>query len=119
MNLEPVARITFAYAGLLIALGVLGYFFTGRQSITALIPSFFGIVVLIAMMVLRSLASPPILKWVMIGLAVIGLLATMGGIPKVVTMLTGGAVARPAAAVSQAIMAVLSFVYGVIVLRIK
>ena len=52
---------------------------------------------------------------VLIALAAIGLLATVGGIPKLASMMGGGEVDRPAAVVSQSIMAVISLVYGVAV----
>ena len=39
-----MAKVTLVFAALLIALGLVGYFGTGAQHVTALIPAWFGLV---------------------------------------------------------------------------
>jgi hypothetical protein len=39
-----LAKVTLVFAALLIALGLVGYFGTGAQHVTALIPAWFGLV---------------------------------------------------------------------------
>ena len=112
---EKTVRITLSYAGLLILMGIIGYLVTGRQSVTALIPAFFGIFVLVLLFSLKGFLGPSRLPLLLIALAVIGFLATMSGIPKVVGLVAGEEIARPAAAVSQSIMAVLSLAYGLLI----
>jgi len=101
-------RITIAYAVLLIVLGLGGYFGSGGSSFTALIPAFFGAVVLI----LGLLALKEPLRKHMLHLAaalgLLGFLGTAGGLAGLFTMVTGGAVERPMATISRSIMALLS-----------
>ena len=49
--------------------------------------------------------------------SLIGFLGTIPGLMKSFTMLFGGEVARPAAAVSQSIMAILSLIYFLLCLK--
>ncbi len=107
--------LTYAYIGILVLLGLIGYFATGSQSVTALIPAFFGVVVFVVFVAVSRLAGPAALKWTLIALAVVGFAATVSGIPKVIQLIGGGEVARPAAVISQAVMAVVSFLYGLMV----
>ena len=113
---QSTSRITLSYVALLILMGVVGYLVTGLQSVTALIPAFFGLVVLVLWLVLRQPLGPAKLPWLLIVLAAIGFLATVSGIPKVISLVAGEETARPAAAISQCIMAILSFAYGLAVL---
>lgn len=43
-----MARLTVAFGVSLVLIGLVSYFATGRQSLTALIPAFFGVPVLLA-----------------------------------------------------------------------
>ena len=96
---------------LLVILGVGGYVVTGSQSVTALIPAFIGLPV----MILGFVGSTE--KWrkhamhVALILALLAFLGSVSGIPKVFILLSGGDVARPAAVISQTIMAILSLIY--------
>ena len=103
--------LTIAFGLILIALGVVGYFATGRQSPTALIPAFAGALFTVLGVVAQK---PGLRKHAMHAaalLGVLGLVGTAGGIPRLITLLAGGAVARPAAAVVQSVMAVLSALF--------
>ena len=101
---------------LLILLGVVSYFATGTNSITALIPAMFGLPVVVLSLTARNE------KWhrhsihSILVLALLGLAGTVSGVIKFVAMLGGTDIPRPSAAVAQTIMAVLCIwylVYGV------
>jgi hypothetical protein len=111
-----LANVTIGIGAALIALGLAGYLvlpgvYGTARSVTALIPAFVGAVLLI----LGGLAREPNRRRTIMHIAVIvgfvGLLGSLPGVPRVIEMLSGGEVARPAAAVAQSIMAVLLAVY--------
>ena len=104
-------QVTIGYGLILILLGAAAYLGTDRVSVTALIPAFFGLPVLIAGVLARK---ESLLKHAMHGaamLGVLGFLGTVTGVPKALSLLFGGTVERPEAATVQAIMAVLSAVF--------
>ncbi|MDX2150740.1 MAG: hypothetical protein SFV54_08390 [Bryobacteraceae bacterium] len=102
---------TIVVGDLLLATGLIGYFATGSESPTALIPAAFGLL----FNVLGALAFKPNLrKHAMHGAAVLALLAVLGtarGLLQLPTLLGGGLVTRPAAVVSQSVTAVVALVY--------
>ena len=104
-------KATFTYAVLLILLGLIGFLATGAASITALIPAFLGIVVLIFAFVGRSDNRRAMAMHIVAALALLGFLGTVTGIFKTITLITGGEVARPSAVISQAVMSLLSIGY--------
>ena len=103
--------LTLSLGVLLIILGLASYFGSGRESITAMIPSFFGLVfVSFAMLA----AVEKIRKHVMhaaVGFAILSLLGTATGIMGLFTVLTGGEVERPLAVYSQSAMFLMCTVY--------
>ena len=100
-------KITIAIAVLMILLGISGYFGTGQASPTALIPSFFGV----AMLILGLLALRDRLRkhaiYAIAAFSFLGFLGTARGLVNYFFMLGGGEVERPAAVPFQAAMAVL------------
>jgi uncharacterized membrane protein len=101
-----MAKSTTGYGVLLIVVGVVAYVATSMASVTALIPSFFGLVfVAIGALGRNERFAKPSLYAALV-LAVLGLFGSLSGIPQVFTLLTGGDVARPAASIARAIMAV-------------
>lgn len=94
-----------------IVMGLYGYFGISSESITALIPTFFGIPLLI----LGWLGlNEKYLKHTMHGAAVLtllGFVGTIGGLIKFFKMLGGAEMERPAAVTVQAIMAVLCLLF--------
>ena len=104
-------KIALWYALILILMGLVGYFGMGRESITALIPTFVGIPVLVAALLARNDSIRKHAMHAAVLLAVLAFAGTVMGIPKAITMLTGGDVARPKAVTVQAIMALLSLVF--------
>ncbi|MBD3403014.1 hypothetical protein GF420_08965 [candidate division GN15 bacterium] len=109
--------VTLWYAIILIVMGLVGYFGMGRESITALIPAFFGVAVLITALLARKENLRKHSMHAAVVLAVLGVAGTASGIPKFFMLISGSEVARANAVVVQFIMAVLSILY--IVLAVK
>lgn len=110
-------RSTLVTGILLIILGVGSYLITGMTSVTALIPSFFGIILTAFGILGKPEQRRKLFMHSAMGLALLGFLGSVSGIGNVITMLGGGDVPRPGASVAQAIMAIIVLVY--LVLGIK
>jgi len=96
-----MAHFTRIFGVTLIFLGIIPYFATGMESVTALIPAFFGIIFLILGIAARK---ESIYKHVMhgaAGLALLGFFGTVMGLIDVFYMLGGESVTRPDAAISR------------------
>jgi hypothetical protein len=109
--------VTIAYGMLLIALGAGFYFGTGQESATALIPAFFGVLVVVCGVLARQ---ERLLKHAMHAAAALGLLAFLGGLPgllRAFALFGGGEVARRNAVLEQAAMALLSLVFVVLCVK--
>jgi len=108
-----VAKVAIGFGVILIILGLGGYFLTGSQSWTAMIPAFFGAV----LAVLGAIALDPAKrKHAMHAAAALGLVGFAGAVPGVIKAfkwLGGAEPARPAAVISQSIMAVLMLAFVV------
>ncbi len=106
-----MTKITIGFGLVLIALGLGSYFGTGQASVTALIPAFFGLpLLLLGLVALKERMR----KRAMHVAALIGLLGfagTVSGLMKLPVLLTGGELARPAAVGVQAGMAIVCFVF--------
>ncbi len=108
---DRMPQVTIVYALLLVLLGAIGYYATGQQSVTALIPAFFGIALLICGLIALK---EHLMRHAMHAAAMLGLLGIFGtakGLLKGISMLTGTEMERPAAVISQSVMAVLSVVF--------
>jgi len=109
-----MAKITVGFGLVLIALGLGGYFGTGRESVTALIPAFLGLpLLLLGLAALKERLR----KNAMHIAAIMGLLGfggTVPGLMKLPALLTGAELERPAAVPVQAAMAVVCFVFVVL-----
>lgn len=110
-------KFTRIFGVSLIFLGVIPYFLTGMESITALIPTAFGLVFLGLGIAARK---ESIYKHVMHGAAVLALLGLGGsfsGLIDIFTLMGGGSLERPNASISQAVMAV--FCIGFLVAAVR
>jgi len=109
--------ITIVTGVLLSTIGLLGYLSSDSRSLTALIPLAFGsLLELCGVLAL----NPAMKKHAMHGASVLALLGALGsarGLPDFVTLLTGGDVARPVAAVVQGAMFVICLVFLVLCIR--
>ena len=113
-----MASTTILFGVLMILLGVVCYFATGRQSMTALIPVIPGVV----WVALGGLAhNERLRKHVMHAAAALSLVGFLGMIRAIVTLIrwqTGGeAPARPAAVASQAILGFLFLTFLILCVR--
>ncbi len=112
-----MAKISITFGIILIILGLISYFGISSESITALIPAFLGIPVLI----LGFLAlNEKYLKHSMHGAAVLMILGfggTVRGLIKFFRMLGGEIFERPSAITIQAIMAVICLIFLVFAIK--
>ncbi len=112
-----MAKTSITFGIILIILGLISYFGISSESVTALIPAFFGIPVLI----LGLLAlNEKYLKHAMHGAAVMMLLGfggTVGGLIKFFRMLGGEVFERPAAITIQSIMAVICLIFLIFAIK--
>lgn len=99
-------QFTILVGGVLTALGAWAYYSSGGASITAAIPAFFGVPFLILGLLARQEKNLKLTMHIAAVLALLGLAGAARGIPGVITMMQGGEVERPTAAVVQTIMAV-------------
>ncbi|HLM75588.1 MAG TPA: hypothetical protein VK459_22900 [Polyangiaceae bacterium] len=103
-----MASGTIGYGAALTALGLGGYFGTGAKSKTALIPAAFGA----AALGLGILAKNDRYRAGALGgaalLSGLGIAGSVKGLTKLPDLLAGGEVERPAAVLSQSIMAAVS-----------
>lgn len=106
-----MANTTIAFGVAFIVLGLAGYFGTGMESLTALIPAAFGVVFCILGAIARD---PGKSRHAMHAAALLGLLAVLGsgrGLSKLVPLLSGELVDRPNAVIAQSVMAVLGLIF--------
>jgi hypothetical protein len=112
-----MAKLTIVYGVMFIVMGLYGYFGISSESITALIPTFFGI----PMLILGWIGlNEKFLKHTIHIAAVLNLLGfagTVSGLFKFFKMLGGTETARPAAVTVQAIMAVLCVVFLILAVK--
>ncbi len=106
-----MANTTIVLGIILIILGLVSFFGTGMQSVTALIPTFFGLLILALGFLARKESARKMAMHIAIVLGLLGLIGTFPGLIKLFPLLTGAEVARPAAVISQTIMALLLIYY--------
>jgi len=112
-----MAKFSIIFGIILIILGLVSYFGISNESVTALIPAFLGIPVL----VLGFLAlNEKYLKHAMHAAAVLMLLGfagTVGGLIKFFRKISGEVFERPYAITIQAIMAVLCLIFLIFAIK--
>lgn len=112
-----MAKLSVTYGVIFILMGLISYFGISSESITALIPAFFGI----PMLILGWLGlNEKYLKHTMHAAAVLmllGFFGTIGGLVKFFKMIGGDQPERPAAVTVQAIMAILCLLFLVFVVK--
>jgi len=111
-----VPSLTLGLGVALIIVGLAGYVLTGAVSLTALIPAAVGLAIAVSGLIARD---PRRRKHAMHAAVVIALLGFLGSVPGLLQLgaLFAGTAARPAAVVSQTIMAVLTLGYIVMAVR--
>ena len=106
-----MAKLTIGLGIVLIALGVGGYFGTGAEHLTALIPAALGLPLLILGFVARKDAMRKHAMHAAAALGVAGFGGTVGGL---FTLLTGGEVDQPVAVAVKATMALLCLAFVIL-----
>jgi hypothetical protein len=106
-----MSNLTIGFGAALTALGQAAYFGTGRSSVTAMIPTFFGLpLVGLGLLARREDARVPALYGAA-GVGLLGLLGTARSLPRAARILSGGQDERPRAVLTQALMALLCAAY--------
>jgi hypothetical protein len=108
--------LTIALGVALAVLGLGGYVMSGAASVTALIPAFFGAVIALAGFIARDEGKRKHAMHAAVVVALLGFLGSVRGLSQIGALMDGTA-ARPAAVVSQSIMAVLTLGYIVMAVR--
>jgi|TARA_B100001250_G_scaffold220430_1_gene189108 hypothetical protein len=81
--MTSITKLSILIGSLLTALGVVLYFSTGKASVTALIPSFIGIPILICGVLAKDEKKRKVVAHIALTLALLGALAGYGrGLPK-------------------------------------
>ncbi len=106
-----MAKITIGLGFVLIALGLGGYFGTGRASVTALIPAFFGLPLLLLGLAALKQQWRKTAMHIAAAMGLLGFAGTVRGLMKLPVLLTGGELERRAAVAVQAAMAIVCFVF--------
>ncbi len=96
-----MTKITIGLGLGLIALGLGGYFGTGRASVTALIPAFFGGPLLLLGLVALKERMRTIAIIIVVVIGLLGFVGTVRGLMKLPVLLTSGQLDRPAAVAVQ------------------
>ena len=97
-------------------LGLAGYFLTGAVSLTALIPAAFGLAIALSGLLARDERKRKHAIHAAVVVALLGFSGSIRGLLQIGGVFDGTA-ARPAAVVSQTIMAVLTLGYIVMAVR--
>ena len=112
-----MARTAMTFGVLLILLGLIAYLGTGQESVTALIPAFFGVPLLLLGWLARTESRRKHALHAAAVLAALGLAGSVRGLPQAWQLMSGDAVARPVAVVVQAVMALLCLIFVVLAVR--
>jgi amino acid permease len=103
-------------AGILLDLvGIVGFFATGQESPTALIPSVFGTILVVCGIL--AMVKPSFRKHAMHVAAAVALLAVLGtvrGVFELPALMSGGEVERPQAVVAQSVTALISAIFVIL-----
>ena len=112
-----MARTAMTFGVLLILLGLIAYLGTGQESVTALIPAFFGVPLLLLGWLARTESRRKHALHAAAVLAALGLAGSVRGLPQAWQLMAGDEVARPVAVVVQAVMALLCLIFVVLAVR--
>lgn len=112
-----MARNTIGFGVALVVLGIIGYVGSGADSITALIPSFFGAVFVALGAVARAVERRALMMHIAAVLALVGVAGSITGLIDLPDLLAGNDLDRPWAVAVQSIMAVVLVAYLVMAVR--
>jgi FtsH-binding integral membrane protein len=111
-------KVTIGFGAALVVLGLIGYFGSGAESVTALIPTFFGIILAVLGVVAQNESRRPHAMHAAAALAVLGLLGSFMGLFQLPALISGDtSVERPWAVAVQSVMAVVLAVFVALCVR--
>lgn len=112
-----MVRLTAVIGGLLVLTGVIGFVVTGAASVTALIPAFVGLLLLLAAFI--GSRSEGARRHAMHAALLISLLGALGSLMNVVKLgeVFAGTAERPAAIIASTVLLVLTVVHLVLGIR--
>lgn len=108
--------LTILVGVILSVLGIYGYIATDRASVTALIPTFFGIPMILLGFWARNADKRKLAMHLAVLLGVLGLAGTVPGLLKIGTVLDDSA-ERPEAIIVQSAMAIVCLIYVLLCIR--
>ena len=111
-----MASTTIAFGLVLLVLGLASYLLTGMVSVTALIPSAFGVMLALCGVIARDDRKRKHAMHGAVLIALLGFGGTVPGLMKIGSVLAGTS-ERPAAVIAQTIMAVLMLIYLAMAIR--
>ncbi|HEX4321103.1 MAG TPA: hypothetical protein VHZ52_09375 [Acidobacteriaceae bacterium] len=114
-----MAKVTLVFAVIFIALGLVGFFATGANHYTALIPAALGLLLGIfgALSLSPDAGRRKLFMHINVTLGLLGFLGTIMGLIQGIQMLAGATVKNPPATESKAIMALLCLIYVALCVR--
>ena len=112
-----MANAAIGFGVALIALGVGGYVLTGMESPTALIPAVIGVLLALLGGMARNPARRKTAMHIAAAVGLLGFFGSAPGLFRLFPLMAGEPVARPAAVITQAIMAVLTLVFVILCVK--
>ncbi len=110
-------NISIGFGIALILLGIIAFVWTGSTHYTALIPTAFGAVMCLLGWLGRTATRRKHTMHAAAGVALVGLLGAFPGVIKALKWMGGTEPARPAAVISQTIMALLLVIFLILCIR--
>lgn len=112
-----MAGTTIGIGLALVGVGLVGYFGTGAEHPTALIPAGFGVVLAILGELARNEQRRALYMHIAVTVGLLGFLGSFMGLVRFFRLLAGEAVARPDAVKAQAAMAALTGIFVILCVR--
>lgn len=109
--------ITVGLGAILVLLGFGAYIGSSAQSITALIPAFIGLPILILGLLAKNEKNRKIAMHIAVILALLGFVGTVPGLIKLFSHLGGAEIERLQAVYVQSVMAVLCLIYLILAVK--
>lgn len=112
-----MANVTIGFGAALVVLGLVGFIGSGAESVTALIPTFFGVVFIVLGALAHAEGRRALTMHLAALLAVVGIAGSVTGLVDLPDLIAGNDVERPWAVAVQSIMAAGLVVYLVMAVR--
>jgi len=93
---------------------VTGYFMSGMISVTALIPAFLGIIILVCGVLAQKESRRKLFMHIALVFGLLGFLGTATALPSLITLIGGGEVTRSGAVIGKSVTAILSLIFLII-----